>query len=148
MLQSEVGAAFSHFEELYKDFRDALKNSRDDFDSVESNVKSSLKELQDHIDLFNHEQCEFVIKAAKFIYSPQTRHLTRRERSRSRSRRESSSSDSFASSSSVLGPTMETAQAIANGLLAADGSSKSADDDGSGAADPKSAAEAQKDAAE
>ena len=78
MLQSEVGAAFSHFEELYKDFRVALKNSRDDFDSVESNVKSSLKEIQDNISLFNHEQCEFIIKASKFIYSPQARLLSRR----------------------------------------------------------------------
>ena len=142
MLQSEVGAAFAHFEELYKDFRDALKNGRDDFDSVESNVKSSLKELQDHIDLFNHEQCEFVIKAAKFIYSPQTRHLTRRERSRSRSRRESCSSDSFSSSSSVLGNRTQAAEPIVYGLPAADGSGMSAVGEGSGAADTQSAADA------
>ena len=148
MLESDVDEAFARFKELYHDFRGALKNSRDDFDSVESNVKSSLKEIQDNLSLFNHEQCEFIIKATKFIFSPQARHLTRRERSRSRSRRESSSSDSFPSSSSVLGSTMETAQAIANGLQAADESRKSAVDDGSGAVDAKSAAEAQKDAAE
>ena len=150
MLESDVDEAFARLKELFHDFRDALKNGRDDFDTIEANIKSLLKEISrsERDCLLNTEQCEFLLKVNKFISSPQARFLSRRERSRSRSRRESSSSESFVSSSSVLGSTMETAQAIANGLRAADGSSKSAVDDGSGAADVKSAAEAEKDAAE
>ena len=132
MSEGDVDEAFARLKELYHDFRDALKNSRDDFDIVEADLKSHLAKIGNSGYLLNAEHCDFLHKANKFINSPQARLLSRRERSRSRSRRESTSSESFASSSSVLGSTMDGATAIANGGTA---------DDGSGAADAKSAAD-------
>ena len=133
MSEGDVDEAFARLKELYHDFRDALKNSRDDFDTIESNVKSLLTEIGRSEGLLSNDQCEFLLKASKFINSPQARLLSRRERSRSRSRRESLSSESLVSSSSVLGSTMDAATAIANGEVVDDGSGKSAADDGKGA---------------
>ena len=86
MSESDVDEAFDRLKELYQDFKDALKNSRDDFDSVEADFKSHLAKIGNSGYLLNAEHCDLLHTANRFINSPHARFLSRREQKRSRSR--------------------------------------------------------------
>ena len=62
MSESDRDEAFDRLKELYDDFRNALKNSRDDFDIIEANLKSHLAKIGNSGYLLNTDHCDFLHK--------------------------------------------------------------------------------------